>query len=122
MLQPYWAGNQVGLLEYPEKRMYTVRMNELEFDWDSKKDKSNTKKHGVSFEDAKAAFYDETAIVYHDPDNSEEEDRFILLGLSIRAGVLVVCHCLRDEEAVIRIISARQADKQEESDYWEYRK
>ena len=102
--------------------MYTVRMKELEFDWDSKKDKSNAKKHGVSFEDAKAAFFDETAIVFHDPDHSEEEERFILLGLSIRVGVLVVCHCTRGEDAIIRIISARRADKQEEADYWEYRK
>ena len=75
----------------------------------------------MSFEDARTAFYDETAIVFHDPDHSSEEDRFILLGLSIRAGVLVVCHCVRDSDAVIRIITARRADKQEESDYWEYR-
>lgn len=102
--------------------MYNVRMSELEFDWDSRKDKSNTKKHGVSFEDAKAAFYDETAIIFHDPDHSAEEERYILLGLSIRAGVLVVCHCVREEDSVIRIISARRADKQEEADYWEYRK
>ena len=102
--------------------MYTVRMNDLEFEWDAKKDKSNVKKHGVSFEDARAAFYDETAIVFHDPDNTDEEDRFILLGLSVRAGVLVVCHCVRDDDSVIRIISARCADKVEESNYWEYRK
>lgn len=97
-------------------------MNDLEFEWDSKKDKSNAKKHDVSFEDARAAFYDETAIVYHDPDHSEEEERFILLGLSVRVGVLVVCHCVSGDDSVIRIISARRADKQEESDYWEYRK
>lgn len=102
--------------------MYNVRMSDLEFDWNPRKNKSNTKKHGVSFDDAKAAFYDETAIVYHDPDHSNDEDRFILLGLSIRAGVLVVCHCVREDDSVIRIISARPANKNEESDYWEFRK
>lgn len=102
--------------------MYNVRMLELNFEWDRKKDKANAKKHGVSFEDAKTAFYDETAIVYHDPDQSEQEDRFILLGLSARAGVLVVCHCVRENDTVIRIISARTANKFEETDYWEIRK
>jgi len=98
-------------------------MNELIFEWDKRKEKSNAKKHGVSFEDAKTAFFDETAIVYHDPDHSEkDEDRFILLGLSIKAGVLVVCHCVRESESVIRIISARRADKLEETDYWDTRK
>lgn len=102
--------------------MYTVHMEEIEFEWDSKKAKGNFKKHGISFDDAKAAFYDEAAIVFHDPDHSTDEDRFILLGLSIRAGVLIVCHCVKDEQSVVRIISARAADKQEESNYWEYRK
>lgn len=102
--------------------MYNVRMNDLIFEWDAKKEKLNVKKHGISFEDAKAAFYDETAIVFHDPDHSEDEDRFILLGLSLRVDVLVVCHCFREDESIIRIVSARQADKREESDYWENRK
>jgi len=96
-------------------------MSELRFEWDPKKEKANAKKHGVSFEDAKTAFLDETAMVFHDPDHSDEEDRFILLGMSVQAGVLVVCHCVRDSESVVRIISARQADNQEEIDYWEYR-
>ena len=102
--------------------MYNVRMDNLEFEWDSRKDKSNVKKHGVSFEDARAAFYDETAIVFQDPDHSDDEDRFILLGQSGKAGVLVVCHFVRDDDSVVRIISARRADKQEETNYWEYRK
>jgi len=97
-------------------------MNELIFDWDPKKEKTNAKKHGVSFEDAKIAFYDETAIVFLDPDHSDEEDRFILLGLSVRAGVLVVCHCVRENDSFVRIISARHADKIEEANYWEIRK
>jgi len=96
-------------------------MDDLEFEWDSKKEKANAKKHGVSFEDARTAFYDETAMVFHDPDHSSDEDRFILLGMSVSAGVLVVCHCIRDSDSAVRIISARRADKREESDYWEYR-
>ena len=93
----------------------------MEFEWDSRKDRANAKKHGVSFEDARTAFYDETAMVFHDPDHSSDEDRFILLGMSARARVLVVCHCMRDSDSVVRINSARRADTQEESDYWEYR-
>jgi len=96
-------------------------MSDIEFEWDPKKNRANAKKHGVSFEDARTAFYDDTAMVFHDPDHSSEEERFILLGMSVRAGVLVVCHCMRDSDSVVRIISARRADKQEESDYWEYR-
>ncbi|NND70410.1 MAG: BrnT family toxin [Rhodothermales bacterium] len=97
-------------------------MKGLLFDWDLKKDKANVRKHGVSFDDAQAAFYDETAVVFHDPDHSDDEDRIILLGLSLRKGVLVVCHCVRENDTVIRIISARCADKEEERDYWEIRK
>lgn len=96
-------------------------MSDIEFEWDAKKEKANAKKHGVSFEDARTAFYDDTAMVFHDPDHSNDEDRFILLGMSVRAGVLVVCHCIRDSDSVVRIISARRADKREETDYWEYR-
>jgi len=96
-------------------------MEDLEFEWDPKKDKANAKKHGVSFNEAKTAFFDETAMVFHDPDHSADEDRFILLGMSSQSGILVVCHCIRDKESVIRIISARCADKREETDYWEYR-
>ena len=86
-------------------------MVDLEFEWDAKKEKANAKKHSVSFDDARTAFYDETAMVFHDFDHSNEEDRFILLGMSVRAGVLVVCHCVRDSESVVGIISARCADK-----------
>lgn len=96
-------------------------MNELKFEWDSNKDKTNQKKHGVSFEEAGSAFYDEYAIQYYDPDHSEEEDRFILLGISFKLRTLVVCHCFRATETVIRIISARKADRDEENDYWSTR-
>ena len=97
-------------------------MVKIIFDWDNKKDKTNKRKHGVSFDEARTAFYDENAILYFDPDHSDEEDRFILLGISFKLKVLVVCHCFRESDSVIRIISARKADKDEESEYWRNRK
>lgn len=97
-------------------------MIEIIFEWDNKKDKTNKRKHGVSFEEARTAFYDENAIQYFDPDHSDEEDRFILLGLSYKLKVLVVCHCFRENDSVIRIISARKADKDEEYEYWRNRR
>ena len=93
-------------------------MNELVFEWDQRKEKSNIKNHHLSFEDARTAFYDENAIQFYDPDHSDEEERFILLGLSFKSQVLVVCHCFRESETVIRIISARKADRDEELAYW----
>ena len=97
-------------------------MNKLKFEWDSKKDKSNTKKHGVSFEEAQTVFYDEYAIQFYDPEHSESEERFLLLGTSFKSDTLVVCHCFREEETRVRIISARKADKDEEQVYWSERK
>jgi len=84
--------------------MYNVHMNELRFEWDDSKSQSNAKKHGVSFEEAQAVFYDEHAIQFYDPDHSEGEDRFIMLGISFKLRVLVVCHCHRENDDVIRII------------------
>jgi len=97
-------------------------MKALEFEWDKRKEAANVKKHGVTFEEARTAFYDESAIQFYDPDNTEQEVRFILLGLSLKPQVLVVCHCFRESETVVRIISARKADKDEERAYWERRK
>ncbi len=97
-------------------------MKQLEFEWDNKKDKTNIKKHGVSFDEARTAFYDEYAIQFFDPEHSEEEDRFILIGSSFNLKTLVICHCFREEETIIRIISARKADKDEEQYYWSERK
>jgi hypothetical protein len=94
-----------------------MRKNTIQFEWDEKKNRSNIRKHGVSFEEATTVFYDEYAMQYDDPDHSEDEDRFILLGMSYRVRVLVVCHCYRAGDSVIRIISARTADKQEEKEY-----
>ncbi len=97
-------------------------MNTIDFEWDNDKDQTNITKHGIAFEEAKTAFYDEYAIQFFDPDHSENEDRFILLGTSFQLRTIVVCHCFREEETVIRIISARKANKQEEREYWRKRK
>ena len=85
-------------------------MKTLRFEWDQKKEKVNIRKHGVSFEEARMAFYDANSIQFFDPDHSVEEDYFILLGLSLKLRVLVVCHCFRESETLVRIISARKAD------------
>jgi uncharacterized DUF497 family protein len=92
-------------------------MTELAFQWDPKKEALNQEKHGVSFEEAKSVFYDESAKLIHDPDHSEDEDRFILLGFSSTLRLLVVCHCFRENESTIRIISARKATKSEAKYY-----
>lgn len=94
-------------------------MRSITFSWDERKDRENQKKHGVSFNEAKTAFYDENARLTHDPDHSAEEDRFILLGFSAALRMLVVCHCYREEDRVIRIISARKATKKEQKCYRE---
>lgn len=92
-------------------------MNELRFVWDAQKDRVNVRKHGVSFAEARTAFYDEHAKLYFDPDHSDTEDRFILLGFSFRLRVVVVCHCWREAEGVVRIITARRANRREEAAY-----
>ena len=92
-------------------------MTKLIFEWDEQKNKINKEKHKISFEEAETAFYDENAIVIDDPDHSQEEDRFIILGLSTKANLLVVCHCYRASDTVIRIISARKATTTESQQY-----
>ena len=94
-------------------------MDELRFEWNPNKAKTNIEKHGISFEEAATVFADEQAILFDDPDHSEDEDRSILLGFSAMAKMLIVCHCLREEGNVIRIISARKATKTEEKQYTE---
>lgn len=96
-------------------------MNEMRFEWDEAKNRRNRKAHGISFEEAQTIFLDEGAQRFFDPDHSADEDRFLMLGLSFRLRVLVVCHCHRVSDTVIRIISARKADKREEADYWKGR-
>ena len=87
------------------------------FEWNTNKAISNQKKHGISFEEAQTSFSDDNALWIDDPDHSEDEDRFILLGLSSRSKMLVVCHCYRENDEVIRIISARKASRKESKTY-----
>ena len=92
-------------------------MDGIRFEWDPKKSRLNKARHGVSFEEAKTAFFDEYARIIADPEHSGDEERFILLGLSIDLRVLVVCHCYRASDRIIRLISARKADPSERSEY-----
>ncbi|NNF07927.1 MAG: BrnT family toxin [Candidatus Eisenbacteria bacterium] len=89
----------------------------LELEWDPAKAEVNVRKHGVSFLEAQSVFFDERALEFYDPDHSTNEDRFLILGRSYRLRVLVVCHCLRESEDVIRIISARKANPRERTVY-----
>ena len=90
---------------------------EISFTWDDRKSRENQRKHGVSFEEAESVFFDERAREYFDPDHSDEEDRFLLVGRSYGLRMLLVCHCYREDERVIRIISARRATRTERSAY-----
>ena len=92
-------------------------MESIIFSWDDRKNRSNQKKHGVSFEEAQSVFFDDKAIEYFDPDHSENEDRFLMLGLSYHLRVLVVSYCLYDNDSEIRIISGRKATKKEQIIY-----
>lgn len=89
----------------------------LGFEWDNSKARANLKKHGVSFEEARTAFYDECAVQFFDEDHSGKEERFILLGMSSLANLLIVCHCERSQGESIRIISARKATSTESRFY-----
>lgn len=92
-------------------------MPNISFKWDNRKNSLNEKKHGVLFEQAQTVFVDENALLIHDPDHSQEEDRFIILGLSSRFRILLVCHCYQKDNEVIRIISARKATRKEQKKY-----
>ena len=92
-------------------------MSELRFEWDEAKNAENRRKHGVSFEEARTVFADERALLIHDPDEVEEEDRFVLLGIGATLRTLVVCRCYRLGGDVIRIISARKANRSERGQY-----
>lgn len=93
----------------------------LSFEWDEAKAESNIEKHGVSFEDAKSVFWDEAALLLADDDHSDHEERFHLLGLDADSKELVVCHCYRRDDDVVRIVSARRAERWEQRIYWEER-
>ena len=96
-------------------------METIRFEWDENKNTINKRKHKISFEEAQTVFYDAEALVIPDPEHSQDEERFIILGMSRQANLLVVCHCYRESETVIRIISARQATRIESVQYqgWE---
>ncbi len=95
-------------------------MKTIYFSWDDAKAKSNLIKHKVSFEEAKTVFDDDNARLIYDPDHSEDEDRFIILGMSCKLKILTVVHCYRENDNNIRIISARKSTKSEEKQYKEY--
>ena len=89
----------------------------LSFEWDKTKSQRNLQKHGISFEEAQSVFYDENAVEFFDDPHSDSKDRFIMLGFSDHLRLLVVCHCIRKKESIIRIISARRATKTESKYY-----
>ena len=88
-------------------------MKDIDFEWDEVKNKANIEKHGISFEEAKSVFFDESALLIADPDHSETEDRFVLLGFSTKLRLLLVCHSFEVDEGLIRIISCRKANRKE---------
>ena len=92
-------------------------MSALQFEWDDVKAAANAKKHGVTFEEARTVFFDEQARLIDDPDHSEDEERFVILGLSSMPRLLLVCHCYRRSGSTIRIISARKATSRESKSY-----
>jgi uncharacterized DUF497 family protein len=98
--------------------IYIKNVAYIHFVWDEVKNQQNIRKHGISFEEARSAFFDENARVAHDPEHSDSEDRFVLLGIGRRLRLLLVCHCYREGEDQIRIISARKATKKESGQYW----
>ena len=92
-------------------------MADIRFEWDEKKSLANKRKHKVSFDEAQSVFYDENAIRFFDPDHSEDEDRYLMLGLSARLRILVIPHCYRQKGSNIRLISARKATRNEQTTY-----
>ena len=95
-----------------------IRYAFITFEWDDAKATANLEKHGVSFEEAETVFYDPYALVVDDEPRSDDEQQFVIVGLSAVARVLTVCHCYREPDERVRIISARRATKNEEHEYW----
>ncbi len=116
---PYLTPFSLEILETGSRQwyIYIVNMKDIRFEWDRAKGVLNRRKHGVSFEEAQTVLYDENAIEFFDPDHSEREDRFIMLGLSFKLRLLVVCHRVKEAQSVIRIISARRATRREAKYY-----
>lgn len=97
-----------------------MKENEIRFEWDANKAAINRVKHGITFEEATSVFSDVMSITIPDVEHSEDEERFVIIGLSIKSNLLVVCHCLRESETVIRLISARKATRRETEQYNDY--
>ena len=121
-----WVGESVAIngtagwlgVEFkPGGRYSATPMGDLRLEWDPEKNKQNRRKHGVAFEEAESVFADEHGLFMADPDHADDEDRFILLGLSSGLRTLVVCHCYRKTDDVVRIFSARKADASERGLY-----
>lgn len=112
--QPLCPG---GKVDKPSKRTYNSHTITIRFEWDPNKAEKNREKHGVTFEEASTVFYDVTAVQFYDEDHSDGETRYLMLGASAKLRILLVCHCFRQEEQVIRIISARPATKKEAEHY-----
>ncbi len=93
--------------------MYNISMETLKFEWDENKNEINKKKHGLSFEEASEVFYDDDAVLFDDPDHSVGEQRFLIIGAVGSSKICIVSHCYRDNDNVIRLISARMATKSE---------
>ena len=93
-------------------------MKKIDFEWDNNKAEINLKKHGISFEEARSVFYDELALEFYDDEYSEWEERFLMLGVSNKLNLLLICHCYRESTGNIRIISARKATKNESKHYY----
>ena len=89
----------------------------IQFEWHPSKATANLKKHQVSFEEAQTVFYDEFAVQFFDEAHSANEERFLMLGMSVQSKLLIVCHCEREGGGIIRIISARKATKRESAFY-----
>jgi uncharacterized protein len=98
---------------------YNVNTNAIFFEWEESKSRRNEKKHKLSFPEAKAAFSDVNALLIHDPDHSDDENRFVLMGFDAKLGLLVVSHVYREGDRIVRIISARRASRTEEHQYWQ---
>lgn len=92
----------------------------IHFEWDEKKNKANFRKHSVWFEEGKTIFHDPYARLIHDPDHSDEEDRFVLVGMSEKLRLLTVCHVYKKDDEIIRIFSARKAEHAEIKEYRRY--
>lgn len=98
---------------------YNISMETINFEWDENKNEINKKKHGISFETAKEVFYDDDAVVFDDPDHSIGEERFLIIGMVKESKICIVSHCYRDNDNVIRLISAREATLNEKKVYYE---